>query len=51
VSDLGVSPDYLEAMMFAWLASQHINLTPVDLSPITGSKNPAILGALYPIKR
>jgi anhydro-N-acetylmuramic acid kinase len=51
ISDLGLDPDYLEAMMFAWLASQSINMISVDLSQITGSKKPAILGALYPIKK
>lgn len=49
VADIGVSPDYLEAMMFAWLAAQTINHIPVDLASITGAKEPAILGAIYPI--
>jgi len=49
VADIGVNPDYLEAMMFAWLAEQTLNENPVDLSTITGSRKPAILGAIYPI--
>lgn len=49
IADIGVSPDYLEAMMFAWLAAQTIHQIPVNLSSITGSKGPAILGAVYPI--
>jgi anhydro-N-acetylmuramic acid kinase len=49
IHDLGVSPDYLEAMMFAWLAAQTIQSIPVDLNSITGSKDKAILGAIYPI--
>ena len=40
--------DYLEAMMFAWLAAQTLNKTPVDLRAITGSKKSAVLGAIYP---
>ena len=48
IAEVGVSPDFLEAMMFAWLAAQTINQKPVDLSAITGSKKPAILGAIYP---
>ena len=48
-ADIGVSPDYLEAMMFAWLGAQTINQTPLNLATITGSKGPAILGAVYPI--
>lgn len=47
VIDLSVDPDYLEAMMFAWLASQTINSTPVDLRAITGSTSRQILGAIY----
>ncbi len=51
VADIGVSPDYLEAMMFAWLAAQTINHIPVDLTAITGAREPAILGAIYPITK
>lgn len=47
-AEAGIDPDYLEAMMFAWLAEQTLNHTLIDLSTITGSKNPAILGAIYP---
>jgi anhydro-N-acetylmuramic acid kinase len=47
-ADIGISPDYLEAMLFAWLAAQTINKKALDLSTITGSKCPAILGAVYP---
>ncbi|WP_133135409.1 anhydro-N-acetylmuramic acid kinase [Legionella rowbothamii] len=48
VAEVGVSPDYLEAMLFAWLAAQTVNQQPVDLGAITGSQKPAILGAIYP---
>ncbi len=44
----GVDPDYLEAMMFAWLADKTMTHTPLDLGSITGSRKPAILGAIYP---
>jgi anhydro-N-acetylmuramic acid kinase len=44
---IGINPDFLEAMMFAWLAAQTINHKPIDLSSITGSKSPQILGAVY----
>jgi anhydro-N-acetylmuramic acid kinase len=47
VEALGFSPDYLEAMMFAWLASKTLNRIPVDLSSITGAKGPSVLGAVY----
>lgn len=45
--DIGVNPDFLEAMMFAWLAAQTINKKALDLKAITGSKELAILGAIY----
>lgn len=48
VLDVGVNPDYLEAMMFAWFASQTLQKRPIDLRAVTGSKAPAILGAIYP---
>lgn len=44
---LGVDPDYLEAMMFAWLADKAITRTPLDLTSITGATHAAILGAIY----
>ena len=51
IADIGVSPDYLEAMMFAWLAAQTISQIPVNLTAITGAKHPAILGAIYPVTK
>lgn len=45
----GVDPDFLEAMMFAWLADQAINSVPLDLSSITGAKKTQILGAIYKV--
>lgn len=47
-AEIGVDPDYLEAMMFAWLAAQTLNHKRVDLTAITGSREPVILGAIYP---
>lgn len=46
-AETGVNPDYLEAMMFAWLAEQTLNHQPVDLRFITGSVQPMILGSVY----
>lgn len=42
-----IHPDYIEAMMFAWLAKQTLSSNPVDLTRITGADKPAILGAIY----
>jgi anhydro-N-acetylmuramic acid kinase len=44
-----MSPDYLEAMMFAWLAEQAILKKPLDLTHITGASKAGILGAIYPV--
>ena len=46
---LGIDVDYLEAMMFGWLAHQALTCTKLDLTQITGANKPAILGAIYPI--
>ncbi|MDP3561912.1 MAG: anhydro-N-acetylmuramic acid kinase [Legionellaceae bacterium] len=46
---LGVDPDYIEAMMFGWLAHQALSRTPINLKKITGSLKPVILGVIYPI--
>jgi len=45
---LGVDPNYLEAMMFAWFAQQTIEGKLIDLTQITGASKPAILGVIYP---
>ena len=43
----GIDPDFIEAMMFAWLADKTLSQTPLDFTQITGAKNLAILGAIY----
>lgn len=45
---LGIDPDYIEAMMFAWLADKCLNHIALDLTKITGSSKPAVLGIIYP---
>ena len=45
----GVDPDFLEAMMFAWLAEKTLHEIPIDLTGLTGAKKPIILGAVYPV--
>lgn len=44
---LGIDPDWIEATLFAWLAYKRINKAPTDLTEITGSSQPILLGALY----
>ena len=43
----GVDPDFMEAMMFAWLADQALKRNLLDLTGITGARRSAILGAIY----
>jgi len=43
----GVSSDFLEAMIFAWLAYKRIHKEAINLRSVTGAKKNAILGAHY----
>jgi anhydro-N-acetylmuramic acid kinase len=45
---ININPDFIEALMFAWLAEKALLGIPIDLSQITGSKWSTILGAIYP---
>ena len=45
---LGVSPDHVEALAFAWLAERFVQRQPGNLPAVTGAAGPRILGALYP---
>ncbi len=43
----GYSIHALEAMLFAWLAKQRIDKTPINLMQITGSDKPVIAGGIW----
>ncbi|HEX5130776.1 MAG TPA: anhydro-N-acetylmuramic acid kinase [Usitatibacter sp.] len=45
---LGVPTSHVESMAFAWLAMKCVRREPVDLTAVTGAREPRILGALYP---
>ena len=45
---LGVSPNHVEALAFAWLAQRHVTRQPGNLPAVTGAAQARILGALYP---
>lgn len=45
---LGIDPDWVEAMAFAWLARQTLHRQPGNLPAVTGARGPRILGAIYP---
>ncbi len=44
---LGVSPDWVEASAFAWLAHQTMEGRPGNLPSVTGARHAAVLGAIY----
>lgn len=46
-SDFGVDPDYVEALLMAWLAKQNREGIQLDLSKITGSRQAIIYGVSY----
>jgi anhydro-N-acetylmuramic acid kinase len=45
---LGVAPDWVEAMAFAWLAQRVLLGQPGNLPAVTGASGPRLLGAIYP---
>jgi len=44
---LGIDPDWMEAIAFAWLAKQTMERKAGNLPSATGAKGPRILGAIY----
>ncbi|UTA48415.1 anhydro-N-acetylmuramic acid kinase [Simiduia sp. 21SJ11W-1] len=44
---LGVNPDYLEAMAFAWFARATLNQVPLRLAGATGASENTVAGAIY----
>jgi anhydro-N-acetylmuramic acid kinase len=45
---LGVDPDFMEAMAFAWLARETLAGRPGNLPSVTGARGSRVLGAIYP---
>ncbi|MCA1799049.1 MAG: anhydro-N-acetylmuramic acid kinase [Xanthomonadaceae bacterium] len=47
-TELGVDPDFVEAMLFAWLARERINAhSPAGLANVTGAQARAVLGGVW----
>jgi anhydro-N-acetylmuramic acid kinase len=46
--EVGIAADWMEAIAFAWLAQQAMQLRPGNLPAVTGAKHPCVLGAIYP---
>ena len=45
--ELGVHPDWVEAVAFAWMAKQTLAGTRIDTTSLTGADKPVILGGIY----
>jgi len=45
---LGVAPDQVEALAFAWLARESVERRCANLPAVTGARGPRPLGALFP---
>lgn len=44
---LGSNPDFVEAMAFAWLARERMNMRSANLMEVTQARKTAILGGIY----
>jgi anhydro-N-acetylmuramic acid kinase len=44
---LGIHPDWVEAMAFAWLAQRRLKLRPGNVPEVTGADKARVLGAIY----
>lgn len=47
-AELGMDPQAIEALAFAWLAYAHIERIPAGLPAVTGARHATVLGACYP---
>ena len=47
-ADIGVPPEHVEALAFAWLACAHVEGRSANLPEVTGARGARLLGALYP---
>ena len=45
---VGLHPDWVEAVAFAWLAKQTLDGRPGNLPAVTGAAGPVVLGAIHP---
>lgn len=44
---VGIDPDWIEAMAFAWLAKQTLSKKPGNLPSVTGATQTTVLGGIY----
>src|SRR5690606_15749789 len=45
---LGIAPDHIEALAFAWLARQAMHGQPGNHPAVTGARGYRVLGGIYP---
>jgi anhydro-N-acetylmuramic acid kinase len=45
---LGLDPDWVEALAFAWLARETLAGRPGNVPEVTGARGPRVLGCIYP---
>lgn len=46
---LGVDPDWVEALAFAWLAKRTLHAEAGNIPTVTGARGPRVLGAVYAV--
>ncbi len=46
-STLGMDPDWVEAIAFAWMAQQRLEGIAMETQPFTGASQPVMLGGIY----
>ncbi|GJM14080.1 MAG: anhydro-N-acetylmuramic acid kinase [Pseudohongiella sp.] len=44
---LGIDPDWVEAIAFAWMAKQTMEGRSIDTTPFTGAREATVLGGIY----
>jgi anhydro-N-acetylmuramic acid kinase len=47
-ASIGIDPDWVEAVAFAWLARETLEGRPGNLPGVTGARGPRVLGCIYP---
>lgn len=47
-ASLGIDPDWVEAMAFAWIARETLANRAANCPSVTGASQPVVLGAIYP---
>ncbi|MBS0591665.1 MAG: anhydro-N-acetylmuramic acid kinase [Proteobacteria bacterium] len=48
IAELGIDPDFVEAMTFAWLARERLRNRPApNVHTVTGARRPRVLGGLF----